>query len=299
MTKVTLRLLVIIAIVVVSVAITTAILHKPNYNTIVYKTWQSASQESRYDLDQKINQTLISNSASFDGKTLKEKESKISNIASLGQAIEDYITYLAKQTKFSSSVSEKDAKKIKKQLNEYYDLMLDNDSTGYWVDYYYDYVQNQNFDSTNTVVYNQVIQTLEAKWLVQAIAGSELLKSLQEFATKYCYKNAFPTDLKTTLLQFTATFASVYVNSENYSAFEVNHLAEFKNLITNVANKLNHSPINYSNNELILTETYSTLTTEEIKNFIESTNKTTFINGITDAKKASAFNILNSYVEEQ
>jgi len=301
MSKVVLRLIVVIAIVVVSVAITLAIVNKPNNNTTVYKTWQSASQDSRYDLNEKINSTISSNSTSFNGRTLKEIELKISNVANLGQAIEDYISYLAKFTKFSEDVKEKDAKNLKKLLSNYYDTMLNDDGTGYWVDYYYSYVENENFDAQNINVYNQLIQTIEAKWISQAQQGSNLISALEEYVDKYCFNKINHTDLKVTLLDFTAQFASVYVNSQNYSNFEVYHLMEFNNLLTNAGNKLSQISLLYTSSDLLLTENYSALTEQELSGFISSTNKSAYIQelanqGTVMQAKVNALNALLTYL---
>ena len=301
MSKVILRLIVVIALVIASVAITMVILNKPNYNTTVYKTWQSVAEDSRYNLNEKINTTISCSSVSYNGRTLNEIEPKIANVANLGQSIEDYISYLLKFTKYSEDVKEKDAKKLKKSLSKYYDLMLDEDSTGYWVTYYYDYVQGENFDELNFDVYNQIVQTIESKWLIQAKEGTSIIVMLEDYVANYCFEGIMPTDLKTTLLNFSAQFASVYVNSESYASFEVNHLNEYKNLLVNIDNKLSQSDLSYTDSDITLAKNYGELTEQELIDFISSTDKVQYIHEISNQgsvmqAKVDTLNALLTYL---
>lgn len=301
MSKLFLRLMVVIAVVLLSVGITMLILHKPNYNQTVYKSWQSSIQDSRYDLNEKINTNINSNVASYNGHSLKELEQKVENISIISQNIDNYITYLLNYAKFSESVEEKDAKKLKKSLNKYYDLRLSDNGTGYWVDYYYSYVQDQSFDASNLTVYNSIVNTICEKWILQSKQGASLIAELENYVAKYVFDGEIQTSIKNVLLSFTAQFASVYVNSENINEFEANHTSEFNNLQLNVETKLTSSNLTYTPNDISLVKNYSSLTKEEISEFIKSINKSDYIQQLANQEnvnqaKVDALNVLITYL---
>lgn len=281
---------------------------QPSNNTFLYSYWQSNTDSSKYAIDSKIEKNYEP-PVSFTVKKLKE-EIKVEKIATVSSGIDRYLENLLIISKQAKNVDDESLEEVSKLLEKYSKARIGNDGTGYWINYCYGYVHNSAFnpsDSTQINVYNQIVSTVEEKWLIQANLGAQLVEKLDNFVVQFCFGEQHSLDLKNVLLHFESAFASKFVNPailaegqtlhDYYSTFCGNHLNEYRILIDKVGQKLNGASLNYSDNDIYLSNNYYSVSSKTLSDFIASTDKSSYINSLTNQKAKAVLQILyNSYL---
>lgn len=308
MSKVGLRLLVVILIVIISVAIATAIFLKPDKNKVLFSYWQSSVANSRYDIDAKIDKNF-GGATTFANRKLKD-EAKIEKIATVSLGIDNYLNNLLKISSQSEDVDDESLKYLSQLLEEYCDSRIGKDSTGYWIDYCYDRVHDPSFnpgDATEMGIYEDLVSTIENRWIVQAQLGAKLAGKLDAFVTKFCFNKQHTIDLKNVLLNFESVFASAFVNPTSipqeqtlydyYLAFCNEHLSEYRVLAERIGQELNVKYLDYSENDLYLSNHYFSVSSKTLNDFVISTDKSTYIDSLSNQIEKRVLQIIyNQYL---
>lgn len=286
MNKVALRLIVVVLLVVFAVVITTSILYKPDYGHDSYNLYCQGVQKAGFDLDGSVREKLVSQNADFNNVSLYDKEEEIQRISNISLALDKEIAYLLAISQNSKSVSQSDGDNLKSLLENYFTLRIGKNGTAYYVNAYYNYVQDGNFsvdteDKMNA--YNEMVSCICVKWKEQAVGAVALLNELKSFVKKYCYENTNLCDKKSILLDLSGTFSSLFINALSapvgedetlpYDKFVNNHYHELLALQSNINSILESSSINYSDEELFLCNNYFYIPQDILTGFLSSNNK--------------------------
>ena len=282
MSKVFLRLLVVIILIA---GITTAvyfIINQPDENKKLYEDYASLVKTEKYQNFDYLTKEWV-NSGTGTPISLVKNDQTLNTHYKLATAIKNQIESNLLLINYAKDVDKTAQKSIAKKIDNFNKKAYGKDGVSYQAKYLYTYYVNEN-DASNITYLTQRLQVAMHE---MELAGTEVLAELSIYVAKNVYNGSRPEDLKYVLNDSLALIASAITSYQNTNANsdELNsHLAKYQNYLTKFETYVNNGELNGYNslgdmsnyvelfNSVDRSKVYGMLTAENFVQYLNSQN---------------------------